>query len=227
MPSTAWRFFAVQIRNRVKELRHVRAGDLRPNPKNWRVHTEEQENALRGVLAEVGYADALLVRELSDEDGALELIDGHLRAETTPDQVVPVLVLDVTEEEADKILATLDPLADMAQTNKTAFEELLGTVRFRSEAVQAMLADLSKAFGDEAGKPAESKPELDISPELFERHDYLVVVFDDEMDWNVACERFGLTTVANAVIDKSSTIRQKGLGRVITAKRLLRELGYG
>ena len=39
------------------------------------------------------------------------LIDGHLRAETAPDMMVPVLVLDVTEEEADKLLLTLDPLA--------------------------------------------------------------------------------------------------------------------
>jgi hypothetical protein len=41
----------------------------------------------------------------------LVLIDGHLRAETTPNSVVPVLVLDVTEEEVEKMLLTLDPLA--------------------------------------------------------------------------------------------------------------------
>ena len=33
--------------------------------------------AVRGVLAEIGYADALLARELPD--GSLQLIDGHLR----------------------------------------------------------------------------------------------------------------------------------------------------
>jgi hypothetical protein len=36
-----------------------------------------------------------------------------------------VLVLDVTEEEADKILLTLDPLAGMAEANQAAIEELL------------------------------------------------------------------------------------------------------
>jgi hypothetical protein len=57
-------------------------------------------------LAEVGYVDALLARDTPD---GLMIIDGHLRAETTPDMEVPVLILDVTEEEADKILATFDP----------------------------------------------------------------------------------------------------------------------
>jgi len=103
----------MQIRDRIKELRRVRAADLVPNAKNWRTHPVAQRDALRGVLADIGYADALLVRELPD--GRLELIDGHLRAETTPDAQVPVLVLDVDEEEAEKILITHDPLAAMAE----------------------------------------------------------------------------------------------------------------
>src|SRR5579872_2634795 len=105
----------MKIRDRIKELRRVPAKDLRPNTKNWRTHPKAQREALQGILAEVGYAGALIARELPD--GSLELIDGHLRAETTPDQLVPVLVLDVTKEEADKLLASLDPLAAMAETN--------------------------------------------------------------------------------------------------------------
>src|ERR1700731_952190 len=46
------------IRDRVRELRRVRAGDLVPNPKNWRRHPAAQVNALHGVMAEVGFADA-------------------------------------------------------------------------------------------------------------------------------------------------------------------------
>jgi ParB/Sulfiredoxin domain len=98
---------AMNIRDRIKELRRVRAGDLRPHPKNWRTHPEEQQNALRDILAEVGYVDALMVRELPD--GSLQIVDGHLRAETTPDALVPVLVVDLDDKEADKVLATFDP----------------------------------------------------------------------------------------------------------------------
>src|SRR3972149_5815743 len=86
-----YRLTTMQIRDRIKELRRVRASDLKPNPRNWRTHPSGQQDALRGVLAEVGYADALLARELAD--GTLMLIDGHLRAEPTPDAVVPVLGL--------------------------------------------------------------------------------------------------------------------------------------
>jgi ParB-like chromosome segregation protein Spo0J len=96
----------IQIRDRIRELRRVLAKELLPNPRNWRRHPKVQADALRGLLTEIGYADALIARELPD--GQLQLIDGHLRAEVTPDTEVPVLVVDVTEEEADKILLTLD-----------------------------------------------------------------------------------------------------------------------
>jgi DNA modification methylase len=114
---------------------------LLPNPKNWRAHPPAQQNALRGLLAELGYCDAAIARELPD--GQLQLIDGHLRCETTPDMEVPVLVLDVTEAEADKLLLTLDPLASLAEADRASLTALLATVETDSAAVQAMLADLA------------------------------------------------------------------------------------
>jgi site-specific DNA-methyltransferase (adenine-specific) len=124
------------IRDRIKELRRVRASELVPHPKNWRRHSRAQAEVLKGLLAEIGYAGALLARELSD--GRLMTIDGHLRAETTPDMEVPVLILDVTEEEADKILLTLDPVAAMAEGDQAAVEALLETVRTDSLAVASL-----------------------------------------------------------------------------------------
>ncbi len=127
----------IRIQDRIRELRRVRARDLLPNPKNWRRHPKAQVDALRGLLAEIGYADALLARELPD--GRLMLIDGHLRAETTPDAQVPVLVLDLSEEEADKILLTLDPLAAMAESDAERIKVLLQTVRTDNQALEELL----------------------------------------------------------------------------------------
>jgi len=132
----------MKIRDRIRELRRVPASDLRPNPKNWRTHPEAQANALRGLLSEVGMADAVLAREL--EDGSLMLIDGHLRAETIGEEEVPVLVLDVNEAEADKILATLDPLAAMAEADAAKLDAILREVDTGSPDVQQLLADLAE-----------------------------------------------------------------------------------
>jgi len=127
----------MKIKNRVKELRIVPASELLPNPKNWRTHPESQKNALRGVLSEVGMADACLARELPD--GSLMLIDGHLRAETVADAKVPVLILDVTEAEADKILATLDPLAAMAEKDAEQLASLLGDLKEQNDNLAALV----------------------------------------------------------------------------------------
>ena len=129
------------IKDRIKELRRVKASDLRANPKNWRTHPDAQRTAMQGFLADIGWADALIAYET--EAGGLELIDGHLRAEIAPDQEVPVLILDVDEQEANTILAALDPLTLMAQGDISKLDELLAEVQFESEAVTSMLTELS------------------------------------------------------------------------------------
>ena len=133
----------MQIRDRIKELRRVPASELLPNPKNWRTHPVEQQDALRGVLAEVGYADALIARETPE---GLMLVDGHLRAETTPDSEVPVLVLDIDEAEADLMLATLDPLAAMAGRDEERLSELLDSLSLRGGLADAFLADIRERY---------------------------------------------------------------------------------
>src|SRR3984957_12222298 len=127
----------IRIQDRIRELRRVRARDLLPNPKNWRRHPKAQAAALRGLLTEIGYADALLARELPD--GRLMLVDGHLRAETTPDAEVPVLVLDLTAEEAEKVLVTLDPLAALAESDSDRIKALLQTVRTDNPAIADLI----------------------------------------------------------------------------------------
>ena len=131
----------MKIRDRIVELVRVPASELVPNPKNWRTHPTAQADALKGVLAEVGIADAVIARRL--EDGQLMLIDGHLRAETLGMGEVPVIVLDVTEKEADTLLLFMDPLASMAKADAVLLDELLRSVQTASQPLAAMLEDLA------------------------------------------------------------------------------------
>jgi DNA modification methylase len=142
----------------VVELVRIRAGDLVPNPANWRRHPAHQRAAVEGLLKEIGYADALLARR---DEGRLILVDGHLRQGLDPDQVVPVLVLDVNEDEADTILATLDPLAAMAEPDPEAFGALLARVGAADLEVQGLLERLRREYGNVPTLP----PDLDDVPE--------------------------------------------------------------
>lgn len=161
------------VRDRIRELRRVPAGSLRPNPRNWRKHPAEQRAAMRHVLNDVGYADALVARELPD--GSLELLDGHLRAETTPDVVVPVLVVDLDDREAALLLATHDPLAAMAETDEAMLRDLLQTLDAASAELQTVFARLI----DEAVETSTTAdPPPPMLPELYQ----IVVECRDETE---------------------------------------------
>jgi hypothetical protein len=157
----------MKIRNRIVETRTVLARDLVPNPKNWRRHPKAQADALKGVLREIGNADALLARELPDK--RLMLVDGHLRADIMPDQKVTVLVLDLNEEEADKLLLTLDPLGAMATADNERLNELLETVRSNDPAFLILLDEIRAKEGlllQQLDTLSDPEPHIDKADEL-------------------------------------------------------------
>jgi len=164
---------SINVQDRIVELRRIRAGDLLPNPENWRTHGDDQMAALNGVLSEVGIADAVLAFPADGlgPDGdfsKLMLFDGHARTENNPDQVWPVLVTDLTTDEARLMLAVIDPLAAMAGADDQRLEELLASIETENEALQAMLDGLMAA--DEESEldeptPPESFKEVDESIE--------------------------------------------------------------
>lgn len=172
----------MKIRDRIKELRRVPAKDLKPNPKNWRTHPQAQSDALKGILSEVGFADACLAREL--EDGSLILLDGHLRAETSGDEPIPVLVLDVDESEGDKILATLDPLAGMANSNAETLDVLLRNVNTSSEALNQLIASTAEQAGLYTKIEGPTAEEESAPPEDFKE-------FDENLETDKECPKCG------------------------------------
>ena len=160
-----------RVRDRVVDLRRVRAKLLRPHPLNWRKHPTAQRAALAGVLNEIGYAGALLAREC--DDGTLELIDGHLRAETTPDAEVPVLVVDLSADEAALLLSVHDPLSAMAETDGLLLESLTAGMQQRDAAIAGLLADtIAESRRSTTPVAAPRKP----TPSLTWRDQFQIVV---------------------------------------------------
>ena len=129
-------------------LEWIEAGSLKDNPANWRRHPPGQKKALKAVMGEVGWAGALLYNEQTRR-----LIDGHLRKHSvSPHTPVPVLIGRWTPGQEQTILATLDPLAALAEPDPKALEALLADV----DLTGAGLADLSALLTELTG-PAESQ----------------------------------------------------------------------
>lgn len=80
--------------------------------------------------------------------------------------------------------------------------------------------ELGLADPDPDVKPPKVEGQYEISPELFERHDYLVFIFENEWDWQVATEALGVKTVESAKVGQK-TFRSFGTGRVLKAEALL------
>ena len=149
------------FRDRIVEFTRVPADELVPHSRNWRTHDEQQKSALSGVLEEIGFAGALLARRRAD--GRLELIDGHLRAATSKDQLVPVLVLDVDEGEADNLLAAFDTITTMAGRDNGKLAELLQRTSPKHPAMRQLFQSLHETVQREQG-PRVFDQEAEIPP---------------------------------------------------------------
>ncbi|MBR4833991.1 MAG: ParB N-terminal domain-containing protein [Thermoguttaceae bacterium] len=164
------------MRNRVKELRFVKASDLIPNADNWRSHPKRQRDLMKSVLQTIGYADALIVRET--EDGSLELIDGHLRADVSPNAEVPALVVDLNAKEAKELLLVHDPIGAMAERDDEAVSRLLADFEATNETLERFIVEEFKLDVDaENDSPPRREKSLSV-PTLFQ----IVVECEDEDD---------------------------------------------
>lgn len=127
--------------NRIVGHGEERPDQLLANPRNWRIHPKQQQDALSGVLSEVGLVQSVIVNKHTGY-----VVDGHLRVSLAMREgqpTIPVVYVELSEEEEALILATLDPLSALAGTDQEKLDELLHEVTTCSPAVAAMLAELS------------------------------------------------------------------------------------
>lgn len=205
-----------RFRDRIVELRRVPASDLIDNPQNWRRHPDEQVAAMTSILDRIGMTGALIARE---QDGALMILDGHLRKGIAGDELVPVLITDLNDEEAAIMLATFDPLSDLAMMDAEKLRELLEQTEPADDDafMRKMLADVAGELAGEIEKSGGGQRVVEgMALEPHEHYDFLVVFCQTSHEWNVLCDRLSL---------KPEKRRARiGTTRAIRATRLLEKL---
>ena len=116
-------------KNRIIGLEYHRADSITLNKDNFRKHPDRQIKYLNDAIEEIGIAGACLAWHCQ-ETGKLTLIDGHLRASLNPEAELPILVLDLTDEEAKKLLLTYDATTGLAKVDKDLYNDLFKQVEF-------------------------------------------------------------------------------------------------
>lgn len=220
---------APTIRDRIIEFRRVPSGELTGNDANWRVHPFAQRAAIAELLSDVGIAGVLTAYYSQRNDGKLTLIDGHERS-SEHDTDWPTIILDVSDEEADKLLLALDPIAALADLDGNRLDDLLSEVEFGTPA----LVDLAQTLAGEAlegleelGEAGEAGddegrilPEMELQP--FEHYDYVVLICRNTYDWMALQDKLGIEPVQFTVPNARKP--RVGMGRVIDARKLLDRL---
>jgi hypothetical protein len=148
----------MQWLNRIVERVWLTLEELRANPGNWRVHPKAQQRAVTGLLKEVGIVAPLMAYRSARADGALVLIDGHMRLELGGSW--PVDILDVTDTEADTILAFYDVTTGLAEVDVESLEQLLGIIDADDEALRELAGNVAAdtGIGGDDDDEEEDKP---------------------------------------------------------------------
>jgi len=111
------------------------------NPLNYRLHPEEQRDAVRKMLGTVGW-----VTEVIHNVRTGHLIDGQARIEEAlkqdPSQLIPYTDVDLSLEEEKAVLATLDPMTGLAETDSKTLQLLLDETMLAMPDLEELLRTL-------------------------------------------------------------------------------------
>lgn len=134
-----------RFENRIVGSGEVELDAILFNPRNWRIHPLYQQDALKGVLEEVGWVQQVIINKRTGN-----LVDGHLRCQLAAREgatEIPALFIDVSEEDEMKILATLDPIGAMAVSDKEKQKELMSEIDKEETQLNTLLEEMAAESG--------------------------------------------------------------------------------
>jgi hypothetical protein len=210
----------MEMRNRVIEMKQIDSSEI---------HPKVQGNMMHVILKDIGISGALVAYYSERNDGALTIIDGHMRKNMGGQW--PVCITDLTDEEADKLLTVHDPVGMLAVRDTQKFEDLRAGLEEIDKGIQAGLEQLfgSEEPHDEEKPPVEQQqtqdeleekiPEMELQP--YEHYDYVLVLARNTTEWNELCDILQLRREEGSPDVRYSKV---GLGRGVPASKLLQLL---
>lgn len=131
---------AILWQNKIIELTEAEPEDLLANPLNARRHPPEQRNALRASLDELGWIAPVIVNKRTGY-----MVDGHARCEeaiTKNISKIPVIYVDLTEQEEKNALAIFDPISNLATYDQEILNLLAEETVYENKELENLLDSL-------------------------------------------------------------------------------------
>lgn len=206
------------VRCSYRELRDP--ATLAAHPRNPNRHPADQIRLLAKIISHQGWRNPIVV---SSRSGFVICGHGRLMAAMMLGvESVPVDVQDF-ETEADEWahLVADNRLAELAELEKDALDSLLREIDAAGLDLNFAGFDALPEIGDDA-KGEEPVAEVPFSEIIGEASNYVVLVFNNEIDWLQAQTHFNLGTVQNR--RQNGKPWSRGIGRVIDGAGYLRQV---
>lgn len=154
-------------KNRIVESGTENPDQLLANPKNWRIHPQHQQEGVTAILETIGWVQDVVVNRRTGF-----LVDGHLRvalAMRHNQQSIPVKYVDLSDDEEALVLATLDPLAGLASTDRDSLEAILAAANGCS--TDPGIGKLLDTISQDAGLVVAPPPTMEELSNKYGEHD--------------------------------------------------------
>lgn len=193
--------------------------ELKPNPRNPNRHPKDQVELLARVIETQGWRQPVKVSTLSGM-----IVSGHGRYEAALLLGCPVPVdFQSYPSEADELADLLadNRIAELAEMDNDMLRDLFAELDASDFDVDlsGYTDDVVAALVDVVDGDLEIVGEVPFTEVLREEHNYIVLYFDNEVDWLQAESLFALETV-QALSTRtdgkvSENMARRGVGRVI------------
>ena len=135
------------------------------------------------------------------------------------------MLIDCDDETARRILLVDNRAAELATRDHAKLDEILREILDDSGSLEGTGYEPEFLTVDDGPPLDEPKVEREFSEELFEEHQYVVLVFRNSVDWQAARETLGIRSVKGR--DWKPNYQREGIGRVIDGAEIVRRLNGG
>lgn len=195
------------------EIITKRIDEIKPYKKNPRKN-EKAVHYVANSIKEFGFKVPIVI----DKDGII--VAGHTRymasRELRLKEVPCIIADDLSDEQIQAYRLADNKVAEFSKWDSGLLDEEL-------KALEEIFNMSDFGFPiriDDIDMDVEGR--IEISAELGEMNDYIVLEFNNEIDWQRAIDVFGIKKVETP--DKNPKIRRHGLGRVIDGAKVLEML---